>query len=119
MENVQLKKDFTQVCVWPGTIVGADNVQDFENFIQEEFGVRVQYLEEVYTRPDFNEESGHPIPDTGGRCDVFFAVHDKDVMKFAVPRLTFGIRWVEDVYGNGGEYLYPDRISEYQSWETA
>ena len=108
---------FKQVCVWPGTIVGAENVQDFEKFILDEFDVRVQYLEEVYTAPDLKD--GYPVKGTGGRCDVFFAVHNEDVMKFAVPRLSIGIRWVEDVYGNDGGHLYPKRIAAYQSWATA
>ena len=27
--------------------------------------------------------------------------------KFAVKRFTFGMRWWEDVYFNGGEGIYP------------
>jgi len=29
-------------------------------------------------------------------------------MKFAVPRLQMGIRWWEDVLGNGNGELYPE-----------
>jgi hypothetical protein len=31
-------------------------------------------------------------------------------MKFAVPRLQIGIRWWEDVLGNGGGELYPEFV---------
>ena len=88
-----------------------------EQFFLEEMGVRVQYLEEVYTAPDM--ENGFPVEGTGGRCDCLFAVHGDDVAKFAIPRLQMGIRWLEDVYGNGGGSLYPERVAEYQCWETA
>jgi hypothetical protein len=33
-------------------------------------------------------------------------------MKFAIPRLNMGIRWYEDVLGNGGDKLYPTEILE-------
>jgi hypothetical protein len=115
--NVQLKQGFTQVCVWPGTVVGAKQVAEFEQFFLEELGVRVQYLEEILTAPDY--KNGYPVEGTGGRCDVLFAVADGDTGKFAIPRLGMGIRWLEDVYGNDGGALYPARVSEYQCWSTA
>lgn len=115
--NVKLKAGFTQVCVWPGTVVGEDSVADFEAWMQSEFGVRAQYLEEVQTAPDVR--GGFPVEGTGGRNDLFFAVHDEDVGKFAVPRLAYGMRWLEDVYGNGSGDIYPMRIADYQSWAEA
>lgn len=115
--NVTLKEGFVQVCVWPGTLVGKDNVADFEQFVLDELGTRVQYLEEVTTAPDMR--NGFPVEGTGGRNDVLFAVHNEDVMKFAVPRFQFGMRWLEDMYGNGHGALYPERVAEYQCWETA
>ena len=117
MSNTKLNPEFEQVCVWPGTIVGADKIAEFEAYILEELGTRVQYLEEVQTAPDYR--NGFPVEDTGGRNDVLFAVHNADVMKFAVPRFQYGMRWLEDVYGNGGGSLYPERIAEYQTWATA
>jgi len=112
-KNVPLKEGFEQVCVWPATIVG-DKKAEFETFFLEETGTRVQFLEEVETGPDMHE--GQPVEGTGGRVDVFFAVHNEDVMKFAVPRLSMGIRWIEDVYGNGGGHMYPARCNAYKTW---
>lgn len=106
--NVALNPGFTQVCTWPGTLVGADNAKEFEQFILDDLGARVQYLEEVYTAAD----STGP----GGRCDVLFAVHDEDVGKFALARLQYGMRWLEDVYGNGHGHLYPERVAGYKCW---
>ena len=114
--NTQLKEGFTQVCVWPGTIVGLDKVAEFESFMLDNFFARVQYLEEVTTALDMT--NGFPVEDTGGRNDVLFAIHNDDIGKFAIPRMQFGIRWIEDVYGNGCT-LYPERVAEYQTWNYA
>ena len=116
METIARKDGFSQVCVWPGTLV-EEQVDMFIDFMQTEFGVRVQYLEEVKTSPDYND-LGDPIAGTGGRNDLFFAVYKDDIGKFAVPRLQAGIRWVEDVMGswNHSAALYPVRIKEYCSW---
>jgi hypothetical protein len=100
--NKQLNPGFTQVCTWPGTVLAADEVPDFEQFFKDEMSVRVQFLESVTT--------------TGGRIDVLFAVHDEDVGKFAIPRLSMGIRWLEDVYGNGHGNQYPEHVAGYKCW---
>jgi hypothetical protein len=74
-------------------------------------GVRVQLLETILTKPDVG------VPDTGGRCDIFLAIHEDDVAKFAVPRLGMGIRWLEDVVSKVNGYpsnpIYPDYVLEY------
>jgi hypothetical protein len=103
--NKQLNPNFKQVCTWPGTVLEADQVPDFVQFFLDEMTVRVQFLESVTT--------------TGGRIDVLFAVHNEDIGKFALARLQYGMRWLEDVYGNGGGSLYPERIADYQCWESA
>lgn len=99
---------YHQVCVWEGTLVGQDKIVDFENFIFKTFGCRAKYLEEVKTNPDLR--GGRPVRGTGNRNDLFFAIHEEDVDKFAVPRLQYHIRWWEDVLGNGSGYLYPKEI---------
>ena len=48
-------ENFKQLCVWPGTIVGQENIEDFESFFKDEFGVRIKYAEEVLTNPDPGE----------------------------------------------------------------
>ena len=101
-----MKKKFNQLCVWPGTVVGdSKKVQeDFVKFFKDELGVTVKYETEVKTLAD---ETG-----PGGRNDLFFYIADDDVMKFAIPRLNMGIRWYEDVLGNGGDKLYPTEVLE-------
>ena len=101
-----MKGKFNQLCVWPGTVVGdSKKVQeDFVKFFKDELGVTVKYETEVKTLPD---ETG-----PGGRNDLFFYIADDDISKFAVPRLSMGIRWYEDVLGNGGGKLYPTEVLE-------
>ena len=112
------KKDFNQVCIWPGTIVEENQIQEFEDWFKKQ-GYRIQFLESIRTDPD-RDETGAKVPGTGGRTDLVFAVHDEDVMKFAIPRLQMGIRWIEDVLDN--EHLsttwsvYPERFQQYRTW---
>lgn len=114
MDNVKRRDMFKQVVVWEGTVVGQDTIEEFEQFILDELGTRIQYLEEVITFPNKDKE-GKDVEDTGGRNDVFFAVHDEDVGKFAIPRLQYGMRWIEDVlsYRNCTSPIYPERVRNY------
>jgi len=120
MENIKRHTNFTQVCVWPGTTVGKDEVKqaEFEKWFLDEFNTRIQYLEEIETFPDL--ENGNPVEGSGKRNDIFFAVHEHDVSKFAVPRLQIRIRWIEDVLAecNYHQKIYPERVYQYKCWET-
>ena len=117
MSGVSRKPEFRQVCVWPGTVVG-DERKEFVASMLSEFGARVAYLEEVETLPDMGSD-GQCVDGTGGRNDLFFAVHRDDIVKFAVPRLAYGIRWIEDVLSeaNGGASIYPERVGQYRCWD--
>ena len=107
--NVTLLPGFKQVCVMHGCLP-PEPIEEFAKIFQDKMGVRVQYLENILTNPDPDD------PSTGGRSDLFFAIHDDDIGKFAVPRLQLEIRWIEDVYGNGGGHLYPERVKSYKTW---
>lgn len=113
-ENVERNEGYSQVCVWPGTTLGDAQEQEFVKFFQEELGTRIQFLEVVLTFPDVKDCV--VVEGTGGRSDIFFAVHNEDIGKFAVPRLQYGMRWIEDVYLNGNGVLYPERIASYRTW---
>ena len=113
-KNIELKENFSQVCVWQATLVEKGQEQDFEKFIFDTLNSRVQFLEVIFTSPDF--ENGFPVEGTGGRSDVFFALHEDDIGKFAVSRLFYGFRWIEDVYLNGHGNLYPERVADYKTW---
>jgi hypothetical protein len=116
--NVTLNPDFKQVCVWSLVSVCEDEEEDFVKYIASELGTRAQFLETIFTAPDFVD--GSPVEGTGGLPYVFFAVHNDDIGKFAVPRLRFGIRWIEDVLDTEKFHnqlsLYPARVSKYRCW---
>lgn len=107
MEN----NNFTQLCVWQGVVLDGFTTDEFVDWMKENFNARIKFEGEVTTLPDM-DSNGNSIPDTGGRNDVFFYVHAEDIPHFAVPRLKAGIRWWEDVIGNGNAYLYPDSFME-------
>jgi hypothetical protein len=110
-----IARPFSQVVVWEGIVIG-DLVEQFVEFCATEFnGARVKYIREIETNPDVNE-FGAPMKGTGGRNDVLFAIHEDDVPKFAVKRIGWGMRWLDDVYGNGNGYLYPADVRELLSW---
>jgi len=116
-KNIELKENFTQVCVWPGTIVKEEQIPDMVEWFQDELGVRIQYLETIKTKPDVGDHANI----SGGRLDVFIAIHDEDVQKFAIPKLELGMRWIEDVLSEVNGYfenpIYPERVEEYKSWD--
>ena len=101
------EQGYHQLCVWEGTVLGETPISEFEEFFNEQ-GYRVKFLEEVVTLPDVVDS--RVVEGTGGRHDVFFLVHSEDVIKFAIPRLQMGIRWWEDVLGNGHGDIYPQEI---------
>ena len=101
--------EFKQLCVWPGTILGDNTVQDFEDFFKQQ-GFTVKFAEEVETSPDVKD--GKVVEGTGGRHDIFFYIASEDISKFAIPRLGMGIRWWEDIIGNGGAVIYPNSVLE-------
>lgn len=109
---------YDQVCVWEATIVG-NKVAEFTEFMKEEFGIRIQYLEEIKTNPD-QTKFLTSVEGTGNRNDIFFAVHEDDVMKFTTSRLNYGIRWIEDVLSkcNYHSPIYPNRVHDYCTWNT-
>lgn len=117
-QNIKTETPFTQVCVWPATLVAPDQVAAFEFFMLKDLNTRVKFLETIHTAPDMQD--GYPVEGTGGRADVFFAVHSEDIGRFAVPRLKVGIRWIEDVLDNEASRangsVYPARVREYRTW---
>jgi len=101
MEKTMTKTKFNQLCVLEGTIMPEGGAKELKTFFKDNMGVRVKFETQTKTLPDFEG-----CTETGGRNDIFFYIHDDDIGKFAVPRLSMGIRWWEDVLGNGNGKLY-------------
>lgn len=119
-ENVTRKPQYQQVCIWPATYLGGETAEDFEKWFEEEFKTRVQYLETVTTGPDLHPETREPVPGTGGRTDIFFAIHEDDIKHFALRRFQIGASWLEDVVADINGYnnnpIYPERVLKYKCW---
>lgn len=89
---------FTQVVVWPHTLLGEGNTEsDFQQFVTETFDARIKLIGEHRINED--------------RTDLLFYIHSEDIPKFAIPRLTWGMRWLEDVMANDGSYRPPEGIA--------
>ena len=99
------KNQFNQLCVMEGTLMPKGGAKELESFFKDEFGVTIQFETEVKTLPDTPE-----CTETGGRNDLFFYIADGDIGKFAVPRFSMGVRWWEDVLGNGNGKLYTEEF---------
>jgi len=114
---IKLKEGFSQVCVLQGVILEENGIKDFEDYVKEFSSCRIQFLETIITKPD-TYKNGIEIYETGGRSDIFFAVHNDDIGKFAIPRLSIGARWIEDVLAdcNYKSHIYPDHVYNYITW---
>jgi len=99
--------NFNQLCVLEGTLMPDGGSEELVKFFKDNMGVTVKFETQVETLPDTPE-----CTETGGRNDIFFYIADEDIAKFAVPRLQMGIRWWEDVLGNGGGKLYTEEFLE-------
>ena len=100
---------YTQLVVWPGTVVGKKKIKEFEDWLKDE-GFRVKYEAEFLTLPDQNGSG--LVKGTGNRNDLLFFIHSEDVPKFAVWRLSYGFRWWEDYMANNSCSIVPTAIIE-------
>lgn len=110
---MEKENKFVQLCVWPGTVLGDSTPDELVQFFKDELNTRIKFDCEVETLPDL-DSSGNPVPDTGGRKDLFFYAHSDDLEHFSIPRLSMGIRWWEDVisYNEGSKHLYTAEFIE-------
>ena len=108
------EEDYNTVSVLPGCMV----FEDGANEMVQEFGLLlgckhpILIIGTATTKPDV-EEQDHPMPESGGRYDFFFSFHNLDIMRVAIPRLAYGVRWWEDVVDNEWNNLPLDMKSEY------
>lgn len=110
---------FSQAVQWPAIIVEPGQESLFEEFILSDLGTRAKFIGCYETLPDY-DDYGCPVPETGGRVDCYFGVHEEDIGKFAVPRFQFGMRWVDDVLDNERAHskrtIYVKEVHDLSSW---
>ena len=106
--------EYKQLYIWEGIILTDDkempteeNINNFLNYLENNLGGRFKYCGYVITLPD-KDKNGNLIPETGGRSDQFFYIHNDDVNR--VARLKMGIHYWEDVLGNGHAERYPIEV---------
>lgn len=75
------------VCVWPGTLVGQEDVEVFNSTMSEQLGIKITYLEEVVTNPN----PGETLEESGGRNDVFFEMDENDLDEVMFPFMIMNI----------------------------
>jgi len=94
------REDYPVVAVMPGTILENGKESVLQELVGNCGGKHpVLLIGSAVTLPDM-EDRDHPLPETGGRHDLFFCFHTLDIMRVAVPRLAYGIRWWSDVVDN-------------------
>ena len=108
------REEYDIVAVMPGVILE----QGKEHFLEElvkNCGAKHSALliGTSKTLPDL-EDRDHPLPETGGRYDLFFCFHNLDIMRIAVPRLAYGIRWWSDVVDNEWNKLPLEHKGNYR-----
>ena len=109
----------SKVFVWPGCVVEEADRGEFKNFLQKEFGLEGEFLEQVETNPN-QDEDGNEIEDTGGRKDAFFRVTATEEQlqdpKWMMARMMMGIADWESarpmIAREKIEYIYPQHVFE-------
>lgn len=91
-------EEYSQICVWPATTLCDATPAEFIEYMREKFGIRTIFCEVV--------------PTNFGRQDLFFRINGYDIGKFAIKRIPYGIRWWEDILGNGRGCEYPPEVLE-------
>ena len=109
----------SKVFVWPGCVVEEAERAEFKEFFQKEFGMDGEFLEQVETNPN-QDDDGNEIEDTGGRKDAFFRVNATEEQlrdpKWMGARMMMGIAdWDSArpfMSAENMEYIYPAHVFE-------
>lgn len=94
---------YKQLCLIRDLKVGPENAENFEKIIFQKIGVRIRYRAEIeiypYTKSDIT------------RNDIFFYVHEDDIIKFSIEKMIIGAKWWEDVYHTEEtKKIYPEKF---------
>lgn len=109
----------SKVFVWPGCVVEETDRAEFKEFLQKEFGMDGEFLEQIETNPN-QDDNGNEVEDTGGRKDAFFRVTATEEQlkdpKWMMARMMMGIAdWDSArpmIAREKMEYIYPQHVFE-------
>lgn len=93
--------------VWPGTVLEDDQHTDFLLFLKD--SLRLEFPARVIGSVDTLPGQGGP----GGRTDLLFTIHAKDIPRCAMRRLQFGMRWWCDVKAQDSKIYPRDLLDAY------
>ena len=98
-------QEYKQLVLWLGTIVGEENINEFEEYFKNEYGFNVKYHSEFKL---LNENKNN--------C-VLFYIHSEDIPKFALFRLnTDDMKWFEDYVENNPSEISDDVWNIYNKY---
>ena len=100
------KKDenYKTTVIWQNVDFDIKTLHIFKNLFKKEFELEhdIKWIGVLITNKTPN------VPNTGGRHDAAFLVHNNDLSKISnMHRIKLGFSWWEDVVFNGGLSLYP------------
>jgi hypothetical protein len=109
----------SKVFVWPGCVVEEAERAEFKDFFMREFGMDGEFLEQVETNPN-QDENSNEIEDTGGRKDAFFRVTATEEQlsdpRWVMARMMMSIAdWDSarpHIAAEKMEYIYPAHVFE-------
>ena len=107
--------DHSVIAVMAGCLVYEHNAEYVLAEFASNLGAKhpILIIGTATTLPDV-EEQDHPVPESGGRKDFFFCFHNLDIMRVAIPRLAYGVRWWEDVVDNEWNNLPLSMKADYR-----
>lgn len=100
---------YDQLVVCQGLDFKEENKKDFYAIFKKHGFSRPKILGVIETLPS-KDINGNIIPNTGNRKDFFFFINNKDINRFSIWRLSYNMRWLEDIYYNDEQDIYPEEF---------
>jgi len=115
--NIVRQPNFNKVAVLNAVIdkKGDESADIIAFFVDYCDNLRIQFLESIKTKQEKNRQNV-VVASSGNRNDVFFAIHDDDLAKFAsfaVLHKAVLIETVITTMKSKGQDLYPTRVEKY------
>lgn len=96
---------YKQLCLIRGLKLDFNQIESFEKTILKKIGVRIKYRAQIEVYPDPRKDEI--------RNDLFFYVHEDDIIKFSIEKIFIGAKWWEDVcHTDDAKMIYPEKFIE-------
>jgi len=91
--------------IWEGCTLGDSTSEEFIEFLSQELGVHLEYVQEFVTLPS--------KLDVGGRVDQLFYIEDQDLPIFEEIRGDYGIRYWDEFIEFNSEIVPSEVLCKY------